>query len=134
MKHKKKKNRQVLNTTELSKYISLVRSAIEKIVNELGFHLVEVSFTNEHQTNYLRVTVMHEDHPISTDDCEIISRNVGKELDFSGSIPFSYILEVQSRGAVAVPASTRAERDEPLQNQNPRHEFVLEKIGLTVRS
>ena len=122
MKQKKKNRRVITNTAELSKYEGLVRPSVEKIVRELGFHLIEVSFTNENQENYLRITVMHEDHPISTSDCEIISRSIGKELDTLDLIPFAYMLEVQSRGTVTASP------------QNFKHEFVLEKIGLTVRS
>jgi ribosome maturation factor RimP len=118
----KKRNKQVISATELSKYESLVRPVTEKIVSNLGFHLVEVSFIKENQENYLRITVMHEDRPVSTFDCETISRSVGKELDSSDPIPFAYMLEVQSRGTVAVPL------------KNPEHEFILEKTGLTVRS
>ena len=118
----KKKNRQMINTAELSRYKSLVCPVIEKVVRELKFYLVEASFINENQTNYLRLTIMHEEHPVSIQDCEIVSRNVGKELDSSNLIPFSYVLEVQSRGAITASP------------QNPVHEFVLEKIGLTVRS
>jgi ribosome maturation factor RimP len=91
-------------------------------VKELGFNLIEVSFKNENQTNYLRVTVMHDDRSVSTGDCEVVSRSVGKELDSSDLIPFSYMLEVQSKG---IDKGTV---------QNLEHEFVLEKIGLTVRS
>ena len=116
----KKKNRQPINPAELGKYVALVRPSIDKIVKELGFNLVEVSFTSENQTNYLRITVLHEDRPVSTDDCEIISRSIGKKLDSLDPIPFPYILEVQSRGVVTIPYQ--------------KHEFVLEKIGLTVRS
>ncbi|OGI08959.1 MAG: hypothetical protein A3I68_03735 [Candidatus Melainabacteria bacterium RIFCSPLOWO2_02_FULL_35_15] len=118
----KKRNKQVVSVAELSKYKSLVRPVIEKIVSNLGFHLVEVSFIKENQENYLRITVMHEDRPVSTLDCEIISRNVGKELDSSDPVPFAYMLEVQSRGAITTPS------------QNTEHEFILEKTGLTVRS
>ena len=118
----KKRNRQSINSAELGKYESLVYPAIGEIIQKLGFHLVEISFTNENQENYLRITVMHEEHPISTGDCEIISRSVGKELDTLDLIPFAYMLEVQSRGAVTASP------------QNFKHEFVLEKIGLTVRS
>lgn len=118
----KKRNKQVVGVAELSKYKSLVRPVIEKIVSNLGFHLVEVSFIKENQENYLRLTVMHEDRPVSTLDCEIISRNVGKELDSSDPIPFAYMFEVQSRGTVAASL------------ENLEHEFVLEKTGLTVRS
>ena len=124
----KKKNRQSISTAELSKYESLVRPVIGKIVRDLGFNLVEVSFTNENQENYLRITVMHDERSVSTGDCEVISRNVGKELDTLDPIPFSYMLEVQSRGAVTAPSK------DAVSSQNPVHEFVLEKIGLTVRS
>ncbi len=122
MKQKKSRQTTIRSTAELSKYESLVRPSIEKIVKGLGFHLVEVSFINENQINYLRLTVIHNERPISTEDCEIISRNVGKELDSSDIIPFPYMFEVQSRGVVTTPI------------QNQEHEFVLEKIGLTVRS
>lgn len=118
----KKRNKQVVGVAELGKYKSLVRPVIEKIVSNLGFHLIEVSFIKENQENYLRLTVMHEDRPVSTLDCEIISRNVGKELDSSDPIPFAYMLEVQSRGTVAASL------------ENLEHEFTLEKTGLTVRS
>ena len=117
-----RKNRQTVSAEEFSRYAGLVRPAVEKIVRNLGFCLVEVSFTNENQVNYLRLTVIHEDRPVSLDDCEIISRNTGKELDSLDPIPFPYVLEVQSKGI----------NENTIQNQ--RHEFVLEKIGLTVRS
>ena len=123
MKQKKnRKNGPLISTTEFSRCVSLVHPMIEKIVMGLGFHLFEISFTSENQTNYLRLTVMHNERPISTNDCEIISRNVGKELDSSNLIPFQYVLEIQSKGI-----------DEDTV-QNLEHEFVLEKIGLTVRS
>ena len=120
MKHKRK-NRLSVNTAELSKYRSLVRPAIEKVVSNLGFNLVEVCLTNENQENYLRLTITHEDRLVSINDCEIISRSVGKELDSLHPIPFPYMLEVQSRGMVTAPSKQT-------------HEFVLEKIGLTVKS
>ncbi len=126
----KKKSRKIVSTAELHKYESLVRPVIEKIVRNLRFDLIEASFINENQENYLRLTILHEDRPVSIDDCEVVSRSVGKELDSSDLIPFSYILEVQSRGMVTTPLQ---EIDEDTV-QNLRHEFVLEKIGLTVRA
>ena len=121
MKQKKRgRNREIANPAELNRHASLIKPAIEKAVMELGFCLVNVSFTHENQENYLRLTVMNEDRPVSIDDCEVISRRAGKELDSLDTIPFSYMLEVQSKGI----------DENPIQ----RHEFVLEKIGLTVRS
>ena len=131
MKQRKRgRNRETVNLAELSKHISLVRPAIEKTVMGLGFHLVDISFTHENQENYLRLTIMHEDRLVSMDNCELISRSVGKELDSLDPIPFSYMLEVQSRGAVTAPLQGINENT----SENSRHEFVLEKIGLTVRS
>lgn len=117
----------MVNIAELSKCENLVHPVIGEIVEGLGFHLVEVSFTNENQTNYLRITVMHDDHPVSTDDCAVISRSIGKNLDSSDLIPFSYVLEIQSRGVVTALLQEINEKE-------LNHEFVLEKIGLTVRS
>ena len=130
MKQRKRdKNRQMGNPAELSKYAEIIRPAIERVIRELGFHLAELLFVNENQENYLRLTVMHEDRSVSLNDCETISKKVSKELDLSDPIPFSYMLEVQSRGVDTVPMQEVGEN-----TQNQRHEFVLEKIGLTVRS
>ena len=123
MKQKKRgRNRQIVSPAELGRYADMIRSAVEKIVRNLGFYLTDLLFVHENQENYLRLTIMHEDRSVSLDDCEIVSRNVDKELDSLDPIPFSYMLEVQSRGI--------SERS----FQEQGHEFVLEKIGLTVRS
>ncbi len=131
MKQRKRdKNKQKGNPAELSRYAGIIRPAVEKAVRNLGFNLVEVSFINENQENYLRLTILHEDRPVSIDDCAVVSRSVGKELDSSDLIPFSYMLEVQSRGVVTTPLQGIDEDAV----QNLEHEFVLEKIGLTIRS
>ena len=119
---KREKNRQIqtISKAELKKYEALVSPALEKVVRSLGFHLLNASFISENQENYLRLTIMHDERSVSTNDCEIVSRGVGKELDSTDLIPFPYMLEVQSRGVVTMPSH--------------EHEFVLEKIGLTVRS
>ncbi len=112
----------MISKSELKKHEALLFPTLEKAVRSLGFHLLDVSFVCENQENYLRLTIMHGERSVSTDDCEIVSRCVGKELDSVDSIPFPYMLEVQSRGVVT------------MLSQEPQHEFVLEKIGLTVRS
>ena len=122
MKKKKNRQAQMMTKAELKKYEALVCPVIERVVKNLGFHLLEVSFVCENQENYLRLTIMHEDHSVSTNDCEVVSKGVGKELDSIDSIPFPYMLEVQSRGI----------NEDFFQEQ--MHEFVLEKVGLTVRS
>ena len=131
MKQKKRgRNRQIVSPAELGRYADMIRPVVEKIVRNLGFYLTNLLFVHENQENYLRLTIMHKDHSVSLDDCEIVSRNVDKELDSLDPIPFSYMLEVQSRGVVTTPLQD-IDKDAV---QNLRHEFVLEKIGLTVRS
>ena len=107
----------------LSKYSLDLQPQLEKIVSELGLRLLELSFTNENQVNYLRLTITHLDRNISLTDCEIVSKRIGKELDLKDLIPFSYMLEVQSRGITY---------NNPTEIGN--HEFVLKNLGLIVKS
>ena len=108
-----------MSNHELSKYSKELLPLLAKIVSGLGFHLLELSCISENQTNYLRLTILHPDHQISLDDCELVSKGVEKELDCKNLIPFSYVLEVQSQG-------TDKGRIE--------HEFVLKSLGLTVKT
>ena len=126
MRFKKQISNQVL-----SKYSSDLQPIIEKITHDLGFRLLEVSFTNEHQTNYLRLTISHPIHPISLSACELVSKEVEKELDLKNLIPFSYILEVQSPGINDKRdiASNVSDSDKEKQ-----YEFVLDNLGLIVKS
>ena len=110
-----------INNQELSKHSKGLMPLFGKIVSELGFHLLELSFINENQTNYLRLTILHPDRQISLNDCEMVSKGIGKELDLKNLIPFSYILEVQSQGI---------DRD----TKKDEHEFVLKSLGLTVKT
>lgn len=117
-----KRNRQMVDTAELKKQEALVHPVLEKVVNALGFDLFELLFVRENQENYLRLTIVHKDRSVSTNDCEIVSRAVSKELDSMNTIPFPYILEIQSK------------RSDEAINPLLKHEFILEKVGLTVRS
>ena len=95
MKHKKEKQ---INNYDLLKYSRDLQPHAEKTVSGLGFRLLRLSFTKENQVNYLRLTVTHPERKISLDDCELISKEVEKELDTKNLIPVSYTLEVQSPG------------------------------------
>lgn len=118
----RKKEKQVDNYT-LSKYCKELFPILESTVDKLGFHLFELSFVKENNTNYLRLTIKHSEHEISLDDCELVSKQVEKELDSRDLIPFPYTLEVQSPG---INKSKEIKKDE--------HEFILENLGLTVKS
>lgn len=100
-------------------HIKNLQPTVEKAVDSLGFRLVNISFVNENSTNFLRLTINHPEHSISIDDCELVSKKIEKELDNKNLISFSYLLEVQSPGIE--------------KEANQKHEFVLEKLGLTIK-
>ena len=104
---------------ELMWHIKNLEPTIEKTVSSLGFSLVNISFVNENGANYLRITIMHPEHPVFLDDCELVSKKIEKELDNKNLISFSYLLEVQSPGIE--------------KELTQKHEFVLEKLGLTIK-
>lgn len=120
MKYKKEKQ---VSSHELLEYSKNLQSQIEKVASRLGFHLLKLSFINENQMNYLRLTVTHPEHNISLDDCELISKETEKELDSNNPIPFSYTLEVQSPGI-----------DEGFKKEEGKYQFELKGLGLVIKS
>lgn len=68
-----------------------------EIVEAKGFELIDVEFVKESGNWYLRYYI---DKPggITLDDCQSISVEVGRLLDVTDPIPYSYILEVSSPG------------------------------------
>lgn len=120
----KKQREKIVSSFELDKYSSLIKPLLEQIVKETGFEFCDLTFENENQTSYLRITIQSTKGSITLDDCEVVSRAIGKELDTKDKIPFHYVLEVQSTGI-------NSSLDE---SKEPQHEFFLEKAGLTVRS
>ncbi len=118
MKLKKSKKQK---PQDLSSYYKKVLSIVEQIIFPLGYRLLALTLTNEHQTNYLRLTIIHPSKHISSDDCEIVSREVEKGLDLQDPLPFQYILEVQSPGIDSV-------------ERKDAHQFTLENLGLVIKS
>lgn len=96
MKFKKRKS---VSSFDMSKYTKQLEPMIERIVFSLGYKFIGLSLINEEQTNYLRVTISHEKHSITLDDCELVSKEIGRELDKKDPIPFPYNLEVQSNSS-----------------------------------
>lgn len=68
-----------------------------KIAEGLKLEVIDVSFTKEGGTWYLRVFI---DKPegINHDDCQALSQRLSDELDEKDPIPQAYILEVSSPG------------------------------------
>ena len=119
MSHKKEKQ---VNDYDLLKYSKDLQPQAEKIVSGLGFRLLRFSFVKENQMNYLRLTITHSKENISLDNCEFVSKEVEKELDKSNSVPFSYILEVQSPGI------------DLEEEKKGNHQFELKDLGLVIKS
>ena len=57
---------------------------------------VEVSLTKENHNWFLRIFIHSNEHPVSHQDCENLTRGIGDFLD--ELIPFKYYLEVSSLG------------------------------------
>ncbi len=119
MKHKEEKE---TNDYDLLKHSQILQPSIEPTISKLGFRLLKLSFVRENQTNYLRLTITHSERNVSLNDCELISKEVSKELDIADSIPFPYSLEVQSPGI-----------DNNL-NYAGACQFELKDLGLVIKS
>lgn len=117
----KQKGKRQISNEELNRASLEIRPFIEKVISSLGFNLFEISFVREYQENYLRLTIFHQDRKVSLDDCELISKNIEKELDEKDVVKFSYILEVQSPGIDGV-------------DPEREYSFYLKDLGLVVSS
>ncbi len=81
-------------------------SKIEKLIIELATpiaqgiscYIYDVEYVKEGGAWYLRVYADKEEGGISIDECEIINRALGDELDKADTIRENYILEVSSPG------------------------------------
>lgn len=102
---------------ELAYLQNKLRPDIEKIVSNSGYSFVNSLFVNENNTNYFRITINHPDHVISTDDCELVSKEIEKFLDGKNIISFSYLLEVES------PCLSKKILN--VEDDSGKHEFVL---------
>ena len=95
---------------------------VEETVLAMGYKLLTLSFECENMINYLRVTIFRPEHLITLNDCELVSRKFASALDEKDLIPFSYTLEIQSSGI------------ENKTDNEISHEFVLDKLGITLKS
>ena len=74
-----------------------IRQVAEKVIESLGYELVELELKGGGKHSILRVFV---DKPegITHGDCELVSEQLGTVLDVEDLIPFAYTLEVSSPG------------------------------------
>lgn len=77
---------------------SLVSRWVEPTLKKNNLKLWDVVFKKEGSDWFLRVFIDADDRPISTDDCEKVSRELEVILDKEDPIDQSYYLEVSSSG------------------------------------
>lgn len=78
-------------------YEQRTEALVTPIIEKNNFELVDVEYIKEVGTWYLRVYIDKEGG-IAVDDCEVVSRALGEELDRDDFIEEAYILEVSSPG------------------------------------
>ena len=83
--------------TKREEYEEKTEALLKPILAKHQFELVDVEYVKEGGTWYLRAYI---DKPggITVDDCEVVNRALGDELDREDFIDESYILEVSSPG------------------------------------
>lgn len=69
------------------------------ILNKEGFELVDIEYTKEGPTWYLRVFIDREQERVDLNDCAHISQLLSQKLDEVDPIPEAYVLDVSSPGA-----------------------------------
>lgn len=124
-----KKTKKEKIKSELEWHLKKVNPVIAEAVAKLGYTLLLLEFVHEFDSNYLRLTISHEDKLITLEDCEKVSRNIEEVLDKRNLISVQYILEVQSPGEKEI---SGFEKDSNYDWQN--HEFSLKGLDLVVNS
>lgn len=81
-----------------SKLEKMIIDMAEPIARANDCYVYDVEYAKEGGSRYLRIYVDKEETGISIDECEVINRAMGEELDAKDPIKENYILEVSSPG------------------------------------
>ncbi len=76
--------------------VEKVKEFVAPILEKLGLRLVDIEFIKEGKP-ILRVYI-YDPNGTTIEQCEIVSRRLGKILDDEDLIPYSYTLEISSPG------------------------------------
>ncbi len=76
--------------------VERVKELVAPILEKLGLKLVDIEFIKEGKP-ILRVYI-YDPNGTTIEQCEIVSRKLGRLLDDEDLIPYSYILEISSPG------------------------------------
>lgn len=90
-----------------------IRPEVEKILQNMGLELFDISFKKERGRWVLRIVIDDPNGYVSISQCESVSVKVSDYLDREDPIPHSYVLEVSSPGL-----------DRPLRGLNDYRRFV----------
>lgn len=89
-----------------------VKALMVPVISGAQLELVDVEYTREGHTNYLRIFI-DKAGGVTLDDCQMMSRECELILDVEDVISTQYILEVSSPGL-----------DRPLKNENDYTRFL----------
>lgn len=83
-------------TVNKKKILETITPVIENIADRLGLVILEVSFVKESGRWFVRIFIYSQEHSISHQDCENLTRELDEYLD--RLIPVPYYLEISSPG------------------------------------
>lgn len=82
-----------------NKIVSKVRTILEPILSKRNLSLYDLTYRKEGKDYNLHVILDRDDNnSVSIEDCEVINRELGDELDKLDFIDGQYILQVESPG------------------------------------
>ncbi|MGC8717412.1 MAG: ribosome maturation factor RimP [bacterium] len=102
--------------------LAIVEKEVGKVIEDMGYELVDIEYTKERGGWVLRFFVDRIDGNITLRDCENISQVVSLLLDEIDPIPYSYNLEVFSPGL-----------DRPLKKIKDFVRFIGHKVQLKLK-
>ncbi|MGB9682060.1 MAG: ribosome maturation factor RimP [bacterium] len=102
--------------------LAIVEKEVGKVIEDMGYELVDIEYTKERGGWVLRLFVDRIDGNITLRDCENISQVVSLLLDEIDPIPYSYNLEVFSPGL-----------DRPLKKIKDFVRFIGHKVQLKLK-
>ncbi len=129
-----KKTKKDKINSELEWHLEKVKPLIVEAVKKIGYSLPLLEFVNEHDSNYLRLTISHQDKLITLEDCEKVSRGIEEILDEKDLIAVPYMLEVQSPGDNNLSVESLLEENKNVNYDWNNHEFSLKGLDLVVNS
>jgi len=74
-----------------------IEEMLSPFLTKEGLELVAIEYKNENNNLYLRIFI-DKQGGVGLEDCELVSKHIGAELERTAIIPHRYFLEVSSPG------------------------------------